>query len=58
MSYKSAREQSGYLARASRVACAVDSIFFFCLSVGLGNEKLLYIAGRISASYISQSSAY
>lgn len=40
-SYRSAREQSGYKARASRMACAVCSILAFCASVGLGQGKLL-----------------
>ena len=41
-SYRSAREQSGYFALASRIACAVCSILAFCSSVGLHQGKLLY----------------
>lgn len=39
-SYRSARELSGYRARASRIACAVCSILAFCASVGVGHGVL------------------
>ncbi len=39
-SYRSARLESGYKARASSMACAVFSIFAFCASVGLHHGKL------------------
>lgn len=40
LSYKSAKELSGYLSRASRIACAAFFILAFCSGISLGQELL------------------
>ena len=57
-SYKSAREQSGYNSLASRIACAVSSIFFFLLHINSVYATLHNILSKISLFYISIKEGY